>query len=349
MKFWEIPELVEKLVALLDPLSTTRLAQSGVMKTDIFQKSMSSKVWKNFIRQSSSVSVDREVLLREDVKRLVAVLNLMKVEDPTNFLVALLDLVSAQFPSCQGESFPFERNGRVEVTSPHRTEPLTTSLWGFLLLEDVEGALGRAEQSIRSISVDKLCEPYLPLTLPLCQPYLAAVASRISRQQEAVTSVSIERSLQIRNRLSAQALHILMQVHLTKRIFLMVESGIEGWGLLARTAQLHPQMIGAVCTSLPALAKGTRGDVKKILNAVEEGFVVFKTDQHLQEVDTVRGLPASVNVSNWEKMKEIMYMTEDEFNDELQEEKSRLERIDWGEGGWTMVFEEVEETDDDSD
>ena len=174
------------------------------MKTDIFQKSMSSKVWKNFIRQSSSVSVDRGVLLlRGDVKRLVAVLNLMKVEDPTNFLVALLDLVSAQFPSCQGESFPFERNGRVEVTSPHRTEPLTTSLWGFLLLEDVEAALGRAEQSIRSISVDKLCEPYLPLTLPLCQPYLAAVASRISRQQEAVTSVSIERSLQLRNRFSA--------------------------------------------------------------------------------------------------------------------------------------------------
>ena len=338
MKFWEIPELVEKLVALLDPLSTTCLAQSGVMETDIFQKSMSSKVWKNFIRQSSSVSVDRGVLLRGDVKRLVAVLNLMKVEDPTNFLVALLDLVSAQFPSCQGESFPFERNGRVEVTSPHRTEPLTTSLWGFLLLEDVEAALGRAEQSIRSISVDMLCEPFL-----------SAVASRISRQQEAVTSVSIERSLQIRNRLSAQALHILMQVHLTKRIFLMVESGIEGWGLLARTAQLHPQMIGAVCTSLPALAKGTRGDVKKILNAVEEGFVVFKTDQHLQDVDTVRGLPASVNVSDWEKMKEIMYMTEDEFNDELQEEKSRLERIDWGEGGWTMVFEEVEETDDDSD
>ena len=240
MKFWEIPELVEKLVALLDPLSTTCLAQSGVMETDIFQKSMSSKVWKNFIRQSSSVSVDRGVLLREDVKRLVAVLNLMKVEDPTNFLVALLDLVSAQFPSCQGESFPFERNGRVDVTSPHRTEPLTTSLWGFLLLED---------------------------------------------------------------------------------------------------AQLHPQMIEAVCISLPALAK-------TILDAVEEGFVVFKTDQHLQDVDTVRGLPASVNVSDWEKMKEIMYMTEDEFNDELQEEKSRLERIDWGEGGWTMVFEEVEETED---
>ena len=54
MKFWEIPELVEKLVALLDPLSTTCLAQSGVVKTDIFQKSMSSEVWKHFIRQSST-------------------------------------------------------------------------------------------------------------------------------------------------------------------------------------------------------------------------------------------------------------------------------------------------------
>ena len=163
MKFWEIPELVEKLVALLDPLSTTRLAQSGVMKTDIFQKSMSSKVWKNFIRQSSSVSVDREVLLREDVKRLVAVLNLMKVEDPTNFLVALLDLVSAQFPSCQGESFPFERNGRVEMTSPHLSSPLRFGVSCFLRMwrlpwEEQSKASGR----FRWTSCVSLSCPRLP-------------------------------------------------------------------------------------------------------------------------------------------------------------------------------------------
>ena len=30
MKFWEIPDLVEKLVALLGPLSSTSLVQSGV-------------------------------------------------------------------------------------------------------------------------------------------------------------------------------------------------------------------------------------------------------------------------------------------------------------------------------
>ena len=55
-----------------------------------------------------------------------------------------------------------------------------------------------------------------------------------------------------------------MQVELTKRIFLMVESRIEGegWGLVARTAQLHPHMIGAACTSL---------DGKMRLERIDEG------------------------------------------------------------------------------
>ena len=60
---------------------------------------------------------------------------------------------------------------------------------------------------------------------------------------------------------------------------------------------------------------------------IQEGFVVFKTDEQVQEADTVRGLPASLVVLDWEKMKEIMCLTEDEFDYELQEGR-RQERID---------------------
>ena len=47
----------------------------------------------------------------------------------------------------------------------------------------------------------------------------------------------------------------------------------------------------------------------------------------MQEADAVLDLPASLVVLDWEKMKEIMCLTEDEFDYELQEGK-RQERID---------------------
>ena len=87
------------------------------------------------------------------------------------------------------------------------------------------------------------------------------------------------------------------------------------------------------------------------MDAAVEGFVVFKTDEHVQEADTACDLPASVVVLDWQKMKESMCLTEDEFDYELQEGK-RLERIDWAGEGWTMVYEEmiwtVEETEDEA-
>ena len=60
---------------------------------------------------------------------------------------------------------------------------------------------------------------------------------------------------------------------------------------------------------------------------IRKGFVVFKTDEHVQEADAVHDLPASLVVLDWEKMKEIMCLTEDEFDYELQEGR-RQERID---------------------
>ena len=44
-KFWRTPELVEKLVSKLDPLSTLHLIQSGVMDKEILQKGLSLKAW----------------------------------------------------------------------------------------------------------------------------------------------------------------------------------------------------------------------------------------------------------------------------------------------------------------
>ena len=52
-KFWKTPELGERLLSMLDPLSTRHLIQSGVMDKKILQKSLSLKAWSELIRRSS--------------------------------------------------------------------------------------------------------------------------------------------------------------------------------------------------------------------------------------------------------------------------------------------------------
>ena len=54
-KFWTIPELGEKLIAHLDPLSLLHLVQSDVMGKEVLQKSLTFKAWSELIRRSSVV------------------------------------------------------------------------------------------------------------------------------------------------------------------------------------------------------------------------------------------------------------------------------------------------------
>ena len=52
-KFWKTPEMVERLVSMLDPLSTLRLVQSGLVDKEILQKGLSLKAWSKLISHSS--------------------------------------------------------------------------------------------------------------------------------------------------------------------------------------------------------------------------------------------------------------------------------------------------------
>ena len=51
-KFLNIPEVVEKLISSLDPSSTLHLAQSEVLSKDVFQKSLTFKVWKELVEHA---------------------------------------------------------------------------------------------------------------------------------------------------------------------------------------------------------------------------------------------------------------------------------------------------------
>ena len=51
--FWKMPELAERIVLLLDPLSILHLVQAGVLDKHVLEKSISSTVWDKLVRKGS--------------------------------------------------------------------------------------------------------------------------------------------------------------------------------------------------------------------------------------------------------------------------------------------------------
>ena len=129
------PELIEKLLTMLDPLSTKKLIESGVVEKKVLKTSLSSEVWAGLIKRSSYGGGGVPVL--DDVKDLVAILEFLKPEEPGSFLLPLLHHICEKFPA---ERFA----DRVVPNCPGHTDPCKVSLLGFLLLEEgvARGYLG---------------------------------------------------------------------------------------------------------------------------------------------------------------------------------------------------------------
>ena len=158
-KFWTTPELGERLVSLLDPLSTLRLIQSDVMDKETLQKSLSPKAWNKLIRRSSRD--ENRLLQKEDVKDLVKILKLMELKEPSTLLLPLLDLACVLPPLFSNDYVkmvcPKHQEG--PDFQPHKEHFIAID--AFLLLEEVEGAFGTTEQIFESIEVYDLHEPLL--------------------------------------------------------------------------------------------------------------------------------------------------------------------------------------------
>ena len=174
-KFLNLPELIEKLILLLDPLSVLCLLESDVIEKEILQKSLSCEAWNKLIRVSSYGG--EGTLQAEDVKDLVKILKLMELKEPSTFLLPLLHLI------CETESGPSQRDfHEVHLICPGHPEPHSVTPETFLLLEEVEGAFGTTEQTIRSIWGNGNDSSWLLDMVPAFpEPFLLAISSRMSR------------------------------------------------------------------------------------------------------------------------------------------------------------------------
>ena len=297
-KVWKIPELAERIVLFLDPLSLLRLVQAGVLSKQVLKKSISTPVWKNLIRRGSYGE--------DGLQNLVEVLKLIK--EPGALLLPLLEAICEKFPSVERDE--------VLVRCPHHAEPHSVSSRGFLLLEDVEAAFGTTVQLIESLSAGSLGEPIL-----------SAAGSRVSRQQKRMTSISVLDKICLENNRSALSLDTLLQalqVKIRQYIVVFVEGSIgeEGWKVLSRAMQLPSfqmadgrNVVQSVHASKPGLAEGRREDIKAIWDAVDWRFVVYKSAQalHLEKNENALFVLKSSR-GTWRKLERILDMTFKEFD-----------------------------------
>ena len=300
-KFLNLPELIERLISSLDPLSALRLLESHVIDKDILQKSLSGKAWNKLIRSSS---YGEEALLEvEDVK----ILKLMKVEEPNKFLLTVLDLICES-----GPSQPYSSG--VEVICPNHPEPHLVTPDAFLLLEEVEGAFGTAEQSIESILAYDTYPKNKNMMVPAFpEPFLLATSSRMSRQKEVVDCVCINGEIWIQNEVSAQAFTTLLQAQDVKLKFANLKVGgavgEEGWKEVASTLHGRARQYSTVSISKEALAAGRREDIEVVGKFGNWNLEVFNTKKEKLSVARDHA---------WDRLKMFSDMTEDEFTAECR-------------------------------
>ena len=152
--------------------------------------------------------------------------------------------------------------------------------------------------------------------LPLEEPFLSALSTRMSRMKESVTEIivdeiaicSIDSALAFKTLLQAQSLSV-------TTLYVGGAMGEEGWRVLARTLRDNPNRVELswVDATRPGLAEARLEDIKDIWEATEGGFRVVP----------VLG-PASLLIQkdkfDWERVNQILAMSEDEFAAEIEEQ-----------------------------
>ena len=296
-KVWMLPELVAKLFSELDPESVLNLAR--VVDKDVLKESLTSKVWQKIISDNCPYEDDDLEMEEKHVvmRNLAAILKLLKT--PSDLLLDLLDVICERFPS-----------NVVTLVCPRHPDSHHVSVGGFLLLEEVEKFLGTAELGIQSMEVNHLFEKHLN-----------ALASRISRQQDVVASVSIGFLIYLDTDDGAESFYTLLssqaiQVNKVRKLALVLGESIgeKGWAALAKAIQTQPLLVDQVRCSRSTLAKGREEDVKKVWEAA--GLECLE----VWDEDGTKCLRVEKAHNGWERLDRIMGMSEAEFAAEVAED-----------------------------
>ena len=194
--------VVEKLLPFLDVTDTLHLHQSGTMCL-LKHLQRDAVVWKKLVLRAlpENYKVEwgynyntraRDALVEKRVE-LGSLIDILKMlEEPNSYLLYLLQLICEKSP-------PDERIAVIQISNPSTGSSYSVSSLGFMLCEEVEAAFGSAVQKVEQIELTCLEEPWL-----------SALAARVSRQEQKVTNMRSE-TVELTNKASAEALSTLVQ------------------------------------------------------------------------------------------------------------------------------------------
>ena len=313
-KVWATPELAEKILSFASLESTLSLAQSKLMPRNILE---SPCVWNKLIRRSCPLNGPKVEILVQILKRM---------KNPKAPLLDLLDLICEQSPA---PAWSFDK---VEMGCPRHPDSHLIWFEDFELLEQIEGALGTAEQTVRAVNASLMKEPTF-----------APLSARLSRQQEKVAVFSAWR-IKISSMEGAEAWKTIMEACEEYKPIAYVQVlrglGEEGWEVLAECLRLRPGLVGWVETTKDAMDEGQKDHLREIWDAISGYFQLFNDDDVRSFI-----IDKSEGEAGWERVERYMDMSKEEVfaslvsdSEEESSEESKME----GEVGDEEAEEEEE-------
>lgn len=240
-RFWQTPELVDKLLLMLDAKSMLSLAEVQPLALKILQAG--SQPWNKLIREA----LDNPFIpyvhgwqffdqQRTLVKRIASTV-LAKMESPQPLLRQLLDLICVKYNAerpVERSMFHTREPLRVQVSCPLHVSHTVTG-YGFILLEDCEGTLGSVEQHLETILESDLSFHLSDFQLP-------SVSSRLSRQPRTMERIQFSELRLRRKDVIDTWLHVLQncdQAEGLRYVLVYDDIGAGGWEALAKALSLH--------------------------------------------------------------------------------------------------------------
>ena len=332
-KFWETPELLEKLLHFLDPESTYHLAQAHDLTKTVLQGQF---IWNQFIRRSCPRPGSSGV-----VNTLVALLKLMK--NPSRQLLDLLDVICDRF-STEEEDDDDGPKPSFHMSCQRHPDGHLVSFEGLHVLEVVESAFGSAKQSVEAIS--GAGSTWLGSILD--HTILSALSARLVRQQKMMSAVSMIH-VDIGDQRMADAFKTLLEfcppAERTRRLSVKMSSEGGGWewDAMAGALRLRPNILFWIQISKQLLGEGVEEDIRHVWEGV--GCLVVEWEQFSK---IAHGETANERLMQVKGMSELEWEQSafgEEDDDEEDEEEDEGEEEE-EEGGEDEGEDDVEEEDD---
>ena len=312
------PELVEHLLSFLDAPSILNLARAHAYTMHVLQKPL---VWAKVIRRAcpfgkeedrsllNTIMVERK---RDQVRALVGLLELL--EDRDDHHLNLLELICERFPPLTAVSAFGQQCVSLndfKISPGYSVSPL-----GFLLLEEVETSKRLADDHVVGVEIDNLVEPLLTV-----------LSQRADIQEERVEILRIgtivfnnDQDVMLFSTLFASTSYMVGGA-----LDIGDDVGAEGWAELAKLLVEGDALwlfegIN-VWASRQAMVKSRREDLRTIWEASLDGGVEDPVEGTFWYVGIGCGSDlAERTYRDWERLVEIMEMTEEEWDGENQQE-----------------------------